>query len=54
MGLIGRLCKLYGAITIDGVKYVWDYAKDEPVKESEMTKEQWAASEKAKYTKQLS
>lgn len=34
---------------IQGVLWAWDYAKDEAVKKSEQTKEEWAASEKAKY-----
>ena len=40
---------MYGAMTIQGVEYVWDYVKEEPVKKSKMTKEEWAASERRKY-----
>lgn len=40
---------MYGAIEIQGVMWVWDYVKEEPVKKSEQTKEEWAASEKRKY-----
>lgn len=31
------------------VTWVWDYANDKPMLQSEMTKEMTAASEKAKY-----
>lgn len=34
-----RICKMYGGMTINGVKYVWDYARDEAVLESEMKKD---------------
>jgi hypothetical protein len=44
-----RICKMYGAITIEGVKWVWDYVKDKPVKKSDMTTEEWRASERKKY-----
>lgn len=40
---------MYGEMNIDGVKWVWDYVKEAPVKKSEMTKEEWAASERRKY-----
>jgi hypothetical protein len=40
---------MYGAMTIQGVQWVWDYAKEEPVKKSDQTKEEWAASERRKY-----
>ena len=49
MGGIRRICKMYGAMTVQGVRYVYDYHADEPVKESEMTKERLKLSEKAKY-----
>lgn len=50
-----KICKLYGSMKVVGadgkeVLWVWDYAKDKPVKKSEMTHEEWCASEKAKYT----
>jgi len=50
MSGLRRICKMYGAITIQGVEWVWDYATDEPRIKSEITKEQWAASERAKWT----
>lgn len=34
---------------IQGVLWVWDYAKDEPRKRSEMTHDEWLASERAKW-----
>ena len=40
---------MYGAMTIQGVEYVWDYVKEEPVKKSEQTREEWLASERRKY-----
>ena len=45
-----RIAKMYGGMTINGVRWVWDYAADEPVKASEMPagSERWAASELAK------
>ncbi len=44
-----KLCKLYGKINIQGVTWLWDYAQDKARLKTEMTKEQWAASEKAKW-----
>lgn len=49
MSGLRRLCKLYGSMQIQGVMWVWDYANDKPVKKSEMTHEQWCASERAKW-----
>lgn len=49
MAGLRRICKMYGAITIQGKRWVWDYARDIPVLESEMTKEQRRESEKAKW-----
>lgn len=44
---------MYGSmkVTADGksVTWVWDYANDRPRLKSEMTKDELAASEKAKY-----
>lgn len=40
MGGLRRVCKLLGGMTVTArgrtVKYVWDYAADEPVEESAM------------------
>lgn len=49
MGGLARIAKMYGGMVINGKEYVWDYARDEAVPKSDMTREQWAASEKAKY-----
>ena len=49
MSGLRRICRMYGSMEIQGVMYVWDYAKEGPVKKSEQTKEEWAASEKRKY-----
>ena len=49
MGGIARMCKLYGKMRIGNVMWVWDYARDIPVKEKEMTKEQCKESEKVKW-----
>lgn len=50
MSGIRNLCRMYGGMTIQGVKYVWDYANEEAVKADEMPlgSDRWNASEKAK------
>lgn len=55
MAGLRNLCKLYGGMTIKGndgvtIRYVWDYAADEPVPDTEMPlgSERWRASERAK------
>jgi hypothetical protein len=52
------ICKAYGGMTINGVKWIWDYAQDKPVRDDElkaMAKEERdrrkAASEKAKWSR---
>lgn len=50
-----RVLKIYGQIEMvskEGKKtiWVWDYAKDKAVLKSEMTKEDFIESEKAKYS----
>lgn len=40
---------MYGGIKINNVIWVWDYERDIPVLEEEMTKEQLAKSERKKY-----
>lgn len=37
---------MYGRMRVGNVLYLWDYEKDEPVRESEMTKERQVASDK--------
>lgn len=54
MGGLARLCKLYGKMVFKDKNgketvYVYDYVNDKPRIEGEMTKEEWAASEKAKW-----
>lgn len=54
MSGLQRVLKMYGKMvckdeTGKSVTWVWDYAKDKPMLQSEMTKEMTAASEKAKY-----
>lgn len=51
-----RILKIYGEMKAtdsngNSVTHVWDYAKDRPRLKEEMTKEEWAESEKAKWTK---
>ena len=36
MSGLRKICKAYGGMTINGVKFVWDYAIDEPVRVEEM------------------
>jgi hypothetical protein len=45
-----RITKLYGAIVLNGERYVWDYHQDVGVHEREMPKgsKRWKLSEKAK------
>lgn len=51
MSGLRKICKMYGAITIQGVRWVWDYAIGEPVKASDMPigSLRHKASERAKY-----
>ena len=55
MAGLRMIAKAYGGMTINGVKYVWDYAADEAVKESEMPPggDRWKASERAKWSARL-
>jgi len=45
-----NLCKMYGALTIQGVVWHWDYAQNKARPASEFTQAEKAASEKAKWT----
>ena len=36
MAGLARICKLYGAMVINGKRYVWDYAADRAVLEKTM------------------
>jgi hypothetical protein len=51
MAGLARICKLYGSIKVNDVEWVYDYAKEKTVLKSEMSKEDWIESEKAKYFK---
>lgn len=51
MGGLARICKLHGAMVINGRRMVWDYAADKAVPETEMLEgsDRWKASELAKW-----
>ncbi len=53
MGGLSRICRAFGGLNVtakgETVKYVWDYVTETPRLESEMTKEEIAASEKKKW-----
>lgn len=49
MAGLARICKMYGAIVINGQRWVWDYAADKPALEQEMTAERRKLSEQAKW-----
>jgi hypothetical protein len=56
MSGLRRICKLYGGMTVTGndgktIRYVWDYANDEPVPEGEMPfgSDRHKASERARW-----
>ncbi len=49
MSGLQKILKIYGRMIIGGVLWVWDYANERPVIRAEMSKEEWAASERAKY-----
>lgn len=51
-----KICKLYGAIDVKDdrngqtVRWVWDYAQDKAVLESELTGKRWKISERARWS----
>lgn len=49
-----KVCKMYGRMKAGNTMFVWDYANDEAVPESEMRPgtERWKASQKAKYERE--
>jgi DNA integrity scanning protein DisA with diadenylate cyclase activity len=55
MSGLRRICKAYGGMTVSSggktIHYVWDYANDEPVPDSEMPfgSERHRASERVRY-----
>lgn len=55
MAGLRRLCKRHDRMVVQGVPWVWDYAADEPVLESEMLvgSERWKASERVRVGQRL-
>ena len=56
MAGLAKICKTFGSLeTVDAngekLMWLWDYANEKPRLKSEMTKEEIAASEKAKWEK---
>lgn len=56
MSGLARICKIYGSMKVRGadgkeVTWLWDYANDKPRLKTEMTKDEIAASNKAKSMK---
>jgi hypothetical protein len=49
MSIYNKLCKAHGKLKINNIMYVWDYVDEKAVKESEMTKERFAESEKIRW-----
>jgi hypothetical protein len=54
MAGIARICKIYGSVEVkdsngNKVIWLWDYANNKPRLKTEMTKDEIAASEKAKW-----
>jgi len=49
MGGLARLCKQFGAISLNGEYWIFDYEKDEPRKKSELSKGEIAKIEKYKW-----
>lgn len=51
MAGLRKMCRDFGHMTIDGVKWVWDYAADEPVlaKDMPLGSERWKRSERARW-----
>lgn len=52
MGGLARMCKAYGAMVINGKRFVWDYVADKAVPEDEMPdgSERWKESERARWS----
>jgi hypothetical protein len=51
MAGLRRIAKMHGGIVINGQRWSWDYAADEPVLASDMPEggERWKASERARW-----
>jgi len=55
MGGLARICKMYGSLKATDnngktVEWYYDYVQDKPRIRSEMTHEEWCASEKKRWT----
>ena len=55
MAGLSRLCKAYGAIDVQGVRFVWDYVADKAVPEKEMPlgSKRWKESERVKRSRKM-
>lgn len=53
MAGLRRIVKAFGAMIINGERWVWDYARDEAVPDRLMPEggERWEASERAKWSR---
>mgnify|MGYP000352470220 CR=1 FL=1 len=49
MSGLQRILKNHGAMTVGGVKWVWDYENDKPRRLREMTRSEVIASNKARW-----
>ena len=54
MSGLKRIAKMHGGITVNGKRFVWDYAQDEAVPEEEMPhgSERHVLSERARWLKE--
>ncbi|WP_299071275.1 hypothetical protein [uncultured Paraglaciecola sp.] len=52
MAGLARICKMYGAMDINGNRFVWDYVANKAIPESDMPmgSERWKESEKVKWS----
>lgn len=50
MSGLQRILKAHGRMIVGGVEWVWDYNKDVPRRKKEMSRAEWNASEKTKWT----
>lgn len=53
MGGLRRITKLYGGMVVNGVRWAWDYAADEPVLETQMPvgSDRWKESERIRWNR---
>lgn len=50
MGGLARICRQYGGMNVNDFEWVYDYIKDKPRLRSEMTDDEFNASEKKHWT----